>query len=233
MRLKGSTAYWEAQRGCLEQLVQTRGVPALFLTLSSNDKFWKGLQDLYKVSNPTELQECVKFDPFTSIEYFRAKLRSFVQKILIEKMGITNFYTKFEFQGRGSIHAHMLLWHPCSEEIFSCSPIHLEKTKYWADQFISAINPYYNIEEKDVSLLEKRPSEILDVNEHGSKLLNVCARHTKCGQSCLRQKKCRYGYPKNLQSVTRVTFEHSDPVILYKRNDPLVQTHSKILLGKT
>ena len=172
-----------------------------------------------------------KNQPFTAVSYFRAKLLAFIKLILHEKMGVTAHFAKLEFQGRGSIHAHMLLWHPFTEGIFVGREVNQDRFVHWADQFVSAFNPYFGEEERDFGLLEKQPDEIADVRNHGSKLLNVCVRHTKCSKGCLRNSKCRFNFPRPIVPSTRVTFNNGQSAIHYKRNDPLVQSHNKAILG--
>jgi len=212
-------------------MVQVKGLPAFFLTLSSNDKYWGDLQSIYAVQSSKDLALAVKNEPFTAVAYFRAKLLTFLSKVLYGKLGVSDHFVKFEFQGRGSIHAHILLWHPCTKDIFSNGSFNSDKAIYWSNKVVSAINPYVESNEADFSLLEKKADEIDDPIEHANKLLNVCVRHTKCGVSCLRNNKCRFHYPKPLQAETKIKFEQGEATVLYQRNDPLVQTHSKVLLG--
>ena len=74
-------------------------MPAFFLTLSSNDKYWHELQSIYGLSDPLELSNAVKNDPFTAVSYFRSKLLAFFNLVLIDKIGIDDFFIKFEFHG--------------------------------------------------------------------------------------------------------------------------------------
>ena len=73
-------------------------------------------------------------------------------------------------------------------------------------------------------------------------LVNTVERHTKCSAAyCLKKKqgqtevKCRFDYPRQLQSETTLQFEELSnhrvcAKIITKRNDPLIVTHNESLL---
>jgi len=230
--IPGTPGYWNTQRSRLLSMLQDRGMPAFFLTLSSNDKYWKPLRTLYNLNDDDSLADAVKDDPFPTVCYFRAKLDAFLKRVVYEKMGVTDHYFKVEFQGRGSIHVHILLWHPCTNEIFVNNTFNRERAIYWADQFVSACSSQPPNDSITTDELTKGPEDINDVIEHATNILPLIMRHTQCGPHCQRRGKCRFNYPKPLVENTTVTVENNGQRAMhYKRNDQLVLPHHKFFLG--
>ena len=113
-KVPGTAQYWLNHRSELEWQVCEQGIPALFITLSSNDLHWGDLKELYGKSRTADMRESVKNDPFTAVTYFLVKWREFKTTFLYRELGVVSHFAKFEFQGRGSIHVHLLAWHPCT-----------------------------------------------------------------------------------------------------------------------
>lgn len=79
-------------------------------------------------------------------------------------------------------------------------------------------------------------------DDHYQSLTNTVQRHTRCSPAyCLQQKPyqqqptCCFGYPKECQSQTTITFEQLPngelrATLTTKRNDPLINSHNRLML---
>ena len=75
-----------------------------------------------------------------------------------------------------------------------------------------------------------------DFDQDLADLIATCQRHTRCSASyCLRtrngQQKCRFGYPKPLQSETTLITEDDDNLLLTTRNDGLINSFNPVQLS--
>jgi hypothetical protein len=236
----GSTEFWLQEKNCLESMTINLGMPIIFLTMSSNDYYWHDLKTLYKVTGNQQLREEVNIDPSIAVAYFHTKVQVFITDFLYKFLNITAHYGKIEFQSRGSLHIHLLLWHSISQKIFTQEPLDVAAVLEFADNIISAKNPYFDTSnlclETTSELCSKSPLDIDNIIEHANKMANAVCRHTKCAAYCLKKVNnhlaCRYGYPKDLNDKTYIKLNNKKQLeIFYARNDPLCNPHIKILLG--
>lgn len=126
---RSSPAFWAAKKSDQMAMVQQKGAPHLFLTISlsetknpellailhENAKMGKiSIEDAMKLS-PEIKSKLVKNDPVTVVRYFEEMLLN-LKHILQDPNGpfggkyVVEYYIRREFQNRGSVHAHMLLW---------------------------------------------------------------------------------------------------------------------------
>jgi hypothetical protein len=257
----GSEHFWLNERNKLEHLCKQIGFPALFVTMSCADRHWADLKTLYGAVDNANLRDLVTKNPFPTVVYFTRKVNVFLNDFFPQIFNAHSYHGRYEIQSRGSVHFHGLIWIQEYSDLFIGDTISVVKIAEFIDKVVSAINPHFNVKvgitaeaTLDLSgddsvplqpdtlptadiLLSKHPSEIYDVLEHGSKLLNACMRHSKCGSHCQRvvngKAECRFHYPKPVRESTLV-FASTDSKCLQvemKRNDPLVVCHNKFMCG--
>lgn len=126
---RSSPAFWQARKSEQMAMVQQRGPPQIFLTLSisesKNPDLLASLHEnagLGKISAMDAMNmshelksKLIKNDPVTVVIYFEEMLKD-IKRILQDSNGpfaekfVVDSYVKREFQNRGSVHAHALLW---------------------------------------------------------------------------------------------------------------------------
>ena len=108
----GSAQFWKRVRHKLEALIEQKGkAPTVFATFSAADTYWKDLQRLLGLppdSTPEQRQKAVARDPAVCVTFFRERLASLFKHLYGDKL--EDYFIRFEFQERGSVHAHCLLW---------------------------------------------------------------------------------------------------------------------------
>lgn len=156
---------------------------------------------------------------------------------------------RFEWQHRGSPHVYGLAWLPDAPHVMqlvsSQDNIHdslQEEISKYADNLVSTCNPAVfpdgsNIDaaphpKTDPHICNKVFGDIQDFDEDLAELVATCQRHTRCSAAyCLRthngQQKCRFGYPKPLQSHTL----EEEPTLLTARNDGMVNSYNLVQLS--
>ena len=113
--IRGTAAYWKNNLQNLLCMFQTLGTPSIFLTLSANDHW----PDLISTLNGCEYvgnhAGCtVRGDPYMTAFHFQRRFESLLKNIIcgsVRPLGkVTDYFTRIEFQNRGSPHVHMFLW---------------------------------------------------------------------------------------------------------------------------
>ena len=125
--IRGTPAYWQDQLYDVLAMLQRLGIPTWLLTLSAADLHWPemipavAVQFGRKLSQKNVLKMSIADrsrylhqNPVTGVQMFQHKIEVFFSKYLLSDahpLGyITDYVIKFEFQMRGSPHAHCLLW---------------------------------------------------------------------------------------------------------------------------
>ncbi len=126
--VKGSTPYMKQIRNDLFAMIRNSkglpvSVPTWFVTLSPADAFWpeifQAIDSTFTVERinqmtKTEKLQLVYANPniVATIFYERFELlKKYIFGGAAKQLGkITDFYYKFEWQQRGSVHVHILLW---------------------------------------------------------------------------------------------------------------------------
>ena len=168
-------------------------------------------------------------------------------------MGATDYWFRFEWQHRGSPHVHGLAWLPDApdvEQILTSTDNDITAAKEaliaYVNKMISTTNPAVL---PDGSNIDEAPApktnphicnlpymEVEDFDQDLADLIATCQQHTRCSASyCLRtrngQQKCRFSYPKPLQSETTLTTEDDDYLLLTARNDGLINSFNPVQLS--
>jgi hypothetical protein len=112
----GSPAYFKKNLNDLVAIVHAKGLPHLFLTLTADEV------SSTKWSEVVQLEERLKrFNdsytwqdaPVECAQLFCKRVNTFMKEVLVEQQvlgKIDHFVMRLEVQGRGSLHAHIMLW---------------------------------------------------------------------------------------------------------------------------
>jgi hypothetical protein len=80
-------------------------------------------------------------NPHIAAWHFHSRTRLFRDIVLKEKFNMEDFWSRFEWQGRGSSHAHGLYWFKGSPPVEMTEPAEREEfARVWG-YHVSAINP--------------------------------------------------------------------------------------------
>lgn len=196
---RNSPAFWEARKSDLIAMMQQKGTPNIFLTLSLTEtKNPELLALLYKnagkgiinVNDALRLDEniktqLIKNDPVTVVRYFEETLLKFKQ-IFQDSNGpffenyVVDYYIRKEFQNRGSVHAHLLLW-------LKNSPIY---------QFDGSNDILIQFIDKIIKCKYNPTNPLMAFQRH---------KHTHtCYKGKLKRKICRFNYPKYVMKQTMI-----------------------------
>ena len=155
----------------------------------------------------------------------------------------TDYWLRFEWQHRGSLHVHGLAWLPGTPRVEDLTDDASETLQ--DDQLVSTMNPAAlpdgsNIADAPVPkvnphVCNKAYRDIEDINCDLINPVATCQAHTRCSASyCLRTKhgkqECCFGYPKPLQSHTAIVTDN-EPTLLTARNDGMINSLNPVQLS--
>ena len=109
-KVHGTKQYWYQRSLELKALIQNKGPPTFFWTVSSADTYWPELHKLMPhnnedLSHPMRIQAVIRY-PHITDWYFTNRLSDFVQHWLYNEMEAEWHWYRLEYQSRGSTHAH-------------------------------------------------------------------------------------------------------------------------------
>lgn len=169
----GSKNYWKSKYNDLTAMVQRIGLPSLFVTLTQNDS-WPELQQLLQ-KYPKDRRATI-FNPVDVAEYFFKRFNLVLNEIK-RKNGIfgevINYWYRVEFQNRGAIHIHMLLW-------IKNDPVE--------NSIVCAQIPNYNNNDVESTMIK----EYVEKYQIHTCRANRCFMNNYCNKPLLR---CKYGFP--------------------------------------
>lgn len=229
--ISGSRSYWTSRRHELQSMVEQIGLPTFFVTLSSADLYWFELSLILNCEQSwKEMAKHVTDNPIMVDAFITKRFENFLNQVIYKLFPCTDHFAKVEYQNRGSVHFHMLLWLSDAPDVENRTTSTASIAKY-IDKYISAWN---NAKDKhNATNNQQHPcsipfNKIDDYHKHGDILVDHCNRHTKCRpNSCLRivkgKKSCRYGFPKALSPTTIVKRTTGNELeVTYARNDTLI-----------
>ena len=108
--IEGTDGYWRRARSEVEAIMDAKGCPTIFYTLSAADTQWERLSLLMghkpgAKADPTQHHQILLLHPHMAASFFHMKLEEF-NKHLDFAFGVDWDWHRFEFQSRGSIHVH-------------------------------------------------------------------------------------------------------------------------------
>ena len=108
-KVQGTNQYWYQRLQELLALIEQKGCPTFFFTFSAADSHWPDLQRLLQNNDGatrTERAQAVIDNPHLTDWFFMQRLEEFIRHWLNGVMDAKWFWYRFEYQARGSIHAH-------------------------------------------------------------------------------------------------------------------------------
>ena len=110
-KVQGSSQYWYQRHQELQALLEQKGPPTFFWTVSSADTYWPEMHKLmpHLVGSCTlhsHRVQAVITNPHIADWYFSARLTDFVDHWLYGALDADWHWYRFEYQSRGSPHAH-------------------------------------------------------------------------------------------------------------------------------
>ncbi|XP_065058005.1 uncharacterized protein LOC135685854 isoform X1 [Rhopilema esculentum] len=195
--ITGSRSYWNSKTLDLLALSRKLGQPTFFVTLTQNDN-WPEIQN-HIINGPGHVQPMIDVDSeyelrdiHPSREYsvetvtaYSNRLKLFKEKVINNSNGplgkVIDWWDRKEFQGRGAIHNHMVVW--CDEKTIPDHVVCAEIPRG------SELNPTVNSLKSFVRRLQ----------------VHRC-RKDKCFTSSHGKplRKCKYGFPYPVQEEERL-----------------------------
>ena len=201
---RSSPAYLEAKKKVLMAMVRQYNVPTIFATMSCAEYRWAELLVILKqtLDGITITEEeardllweekvrLVQSDPYTVSRYCNHKF-SELWKLIMTKGGplkeypLVQYFTRVEFQSRGSVHFHCLLWLEGAPKFDANDPESWALCEAFIDHLITCFN-------------DPEQADLMSVQIH---------RHTRsCRREIRGEAVCRYGFPLPPMRATKILF---------------------------
>ncbi|KAL7307813.1 hypothetical protein TKK_0000133 [Trichogramma kaykai] len=225
-QVRSSPSYWQEKKKHLFSMIKQLGFPTLFITLSASEtknfdllkilynlKFGKNLtkQELIDL-HPNIKTQLIRDDPVTCVRYLNERFSQII-KLLTNKNGIfgqyyvTDYFVRCEFQQRGSVHQHAVLY--CNNvPQYDETNIESElKLLQFIDSFITC--------EYD----PKNPYMMFQRHKH----THSCYKGKK------KTKKCRFDYPKYVMRKTCILKPLNDEELTGNENIHIIKIKDMML----
>jgi hypothetical protein len=225
----------------------------IFFTFSAADMHWPDLHQLMphgENENPIDVesdedrckhrrQDLIN-NPHIAAWFFDKRFETFLKTVLIPKWRLEDYWYRYEWQHRGSVHVHgigimrdapLFDWDNMKDNEDEMSRIlsHF-------DSLVTTINPYPDAPVPVRHPCQKANDELCDDLQDYIELVNKLQKHTRCSPSyCLRTKNgqqyCRFGFPKdNVEHSFIHENDRGQPELITSRNDPYVNSHNRVQL---
>ncbi|RYC77118.1 hypothetical protein BFJ63_vAg20008, partial [Fusarium oxysporum f. sp. narcissi] len=119
-QLRGTRPYWYRKRRELESYAYNLDSPGAFITFTPADLHWRSLyQHLPQFQDWQELPEqqrmgmsskLLRDNPHIAAWHLYRRFGLFRDIVLKQKFNVTDYWNRYEWQGRGSSHCHGLFW---------------------------------------------------------------------------------------------------------------------------
>ncbi|EXU94568.1 helitron helicase-like domain protein, partial [Metarhizium robertsii] len=241
--IRGTRPFWNRKRQDLEAYAYNLGCPGAFITFSPADLHWRSLyqhmpryEEWLAASEPERMalsRHLLRQNPHIAAFHFYRRYCFFRDIVLSKKFKITDYWDRYEWQGRGSPHNHGLYW------MENCPGVDMEDeaardvfARTWGFH-ITAINPEPSrtVPQGEGNPLSVDPLSVEMTFLRLSQIVNRCQRH-KCNTTyCLRarkgtgdlardmegaaadieaanaanpEKECRFNFPRALRELAAV-----------------------------
>ncbi|KAG7403319.1 ATP-dependent DNA helicase pif1 [Fusarium oxysporum f. sp. rapae] len=199
--IRGTRPFWNKKRQDLEAYAYNLGCPGAFITFSPADLHWRSLyqhmpqyDDWLAATEPERMalsRRLLRQNPHIAAFHFYRRYTLFRDIVLSKKFSITDYWDRYEWQGRGSPHNHGLYW------MDNCPGADMEDeaardvfARIWGFH-VTAINPEPSrtMPQGEGNPLSVDPLSIEMTFLRLSQIVNRCQRH-KCNTTyCLRVRK--------------------------------------------
>ena len=110
-KVQGSNQYWYQRYQELRAILDQKGPPTFFWTVSSADTYWPELHNLMMHPSGAQLThqmrvQAVINNPHITDWYFSSKLSDWIDHWLYKTLDTEWHWCRYEYQARGSTHAH-------------------------------------------------------------------------------------------------------------------------------
>src|SRR6266516_4700782 len=235
--IKSTRPFWYRRRRECESFAHCLGTPDAFITLSPADLHWHSLYrhmpefDRWQTADePARMAlsgRLLRENPHIAAWHFHSRSKVFRYVVLTQKFNLSDYWYRYEWQGRGSSHNHGLYWLEESPvQDMSTEESRAEFARLWG-YHISATNP----QPEQIGQggdggnpLSVDPDETDITWEWLSRIVNRCQRHHCSSTYCLRVNKraaeqakesgepepeatCRFYFPR----------DHREEAVLIKR----------------
>ena len=238
-KVQGTKQYWYQRSLELKALIQTKGAPTFFWTVSAADTYWPELQ----VNVYDEMD--AEWHCYRSEYQSRGSLHVHGCAKLKSDPGLCQLMKKaalaWQLRDKSSTELSQL-----EQQIIAEGTTAQNTIIEYVDWLTTTFNPSVPSEMWRMPApinhpCTRNPLQVSDAEQDYADLVNTVERHTKCNAAyCLRKKKgkshsqCRFEYPRPLKSETTIEFQELPTKRIYakvitKRNDPLINTHNKSL----
>jgi len=174
----------------------------IFFTFSAADLHWPELhklinEDSYsgnETDSGKQQQNNIINNPLIATWLFNKRFEIFFNEVLVKRCKLEDYWYRFEWQHRGSVHVHgigkkknapTIDWNTLKENE--------ERKKVvvqYLDSIVSTINPQINAVIPEKHPCQKVRDEIKDDTQDYVELINKVQRHTRCSPSyCIRVNK--------------------------------------------
>lgn len=261
--LRGTEPYWRIQRRDLQAMVRQLGPPHLFVTFTAADLWWADLVDLLdrggalmdaadERDRKREVRRLVTENPVLVNWWFDRRFKEFLQNVLIPKFNVKDWSFRKEYQQRGSVHVHGLLWcegAPDPTRLVAADPLGRDEfAKHW-DVHLTALDPdpAYAFDEtapgsrSPLAAPVRGDAQVLyNTMHHLAGVLGADGTRHECqvvpgrcghvdGEGNLRRR-CTVGTPLPLNDSASVARGHSSGRMEFvpRRNNPQMRTYNRL-----
>ena len=185
-------------------------------------------------------QQNIIDNPHIAAWFFDRRFERFLKDVLIPLWDIEDYWYRYEWQHRGSVHVHGIAKKRNAPDIdwirLKENGNAMNNVIRYVDSIVTTINPGMNAARPERHPCQKSPEELDDSSQDYIELINKLQRHTRCSPSyCIRvskgQEVCRFGFPKECSNHTVIRDDkHGQPELISKRNDPYINSHNRLQL---
>ncbi|XP_044714714.1 PIF1-like helicase domain-containing protein [Hirsutella rhossiliensis] len=246
------------KRQDLEAYAYSLGCPGAFITFSPADLHWRSLYqhmprygEWLRASEPERMalsRYLLRQNPHIAAFHFYRRYCFFRDIVLRKKFNVTDYWDRYEWQGRGSPHNHGLYWmqegpaadmeDEAARDMFA---------RVWGFH-VTAVNPEprRTVPQGEGNPLSVDPLGVEMTFLRLSQIVNRCQRHRCNTTYCLRVRKeaaanvanpereCRFDFPRALRELAAVIRKEGRSYYIFEaaRNDSLMNHFNPaIILG--
>ncbi|KID84375.1 ATP-dependent DNA helicase PIF1, partial [Metarhizium majus ARSEF 297] len=199
--IRGTRPFWNRKRQDLEAYAYSLGCPGAFITFSPADLHWRSLYqhmpryEEWLAASESERMALSRYllrqNPHIAAFHFYRRYCFFRDIVLRKKFNVTDYWDRYEWQGRGSPHNHGLYWmkeSPAADMEDEAARDIFART--WGFH-ITAVNPEprRSVPHGEGNPLSVDPLSIEMTFLRLSQIVNRCQRHRCNTTYCLRVRK--------------------------------------------